>query len=66
MKLSIIGGMYSWSDTVSKTLELYSSLTRDRVVDKSHKSGNGHFKRVSGLPVRRMRGKPDGWCLEYG
>lgn len=41
--------MYSWSDTVSKTLDLYSSLTRCRVVDKSRKSGEGYLKRVSGL-----------------
>jgi len=41
--------MYSWSDTVSKTLDLYASLTRDGLVDKSRKSGDGYFKRVFGL-----------------
>ena len=41
--------MYSWSDTVSKTLDLYASLTRGGLVDKSRKSGDGYFKRVSGL-----------------
>ena len=41
--------MYSWSDTVSKTLDLYASLTRGGLADKSRKSGDGYFKRVSGL-----------------
>jgi glycosyltransferase involved in cell wall biosynthesis len=39
--------MYSWSDTVSKTLDLYASLTRGRLVDKSHENGDGYFKSVS-------------------
>ncbi len=41
--------MYSWRDTVSKTLSLYASLARGRVVDKSRENGDGHFKRVAGV-----------------
>lgn len=40
---------YSWSDTVSKTLDLYSSLIGERAVDKSHERGDGYFKRASGI-----------------
>jgi starch synthase len=42
--------MYSWSDTVSKTLDLYASLIGDRAADKSRKSGDGYLKRVPGVP----------------
>jgi len=41
--------MYSWSDTVSKTLDLYASLIGDRAADKSRESGESHLKRVSGV-----------------
>lgn len=41
--------MYSWSDTVSKTLDLYASLIGRRVADKSRKSEGGYPNRVSGV-----------------
>jgi glycosyltransferase involved in cell wall biosynthesis len=39
--------MYSWSDTVSKTLDLYAYLTRDRAIEKCRESRGGGFKHVS-------------------
>jgi glycosyltransferase involved in cell wall biosynthesis len=43
---------YSWSDTVSKTLDLYSSLIGKNAVDKSHESGDGYVH--PGFSVLRM------------
>ena len=40
--------MYSWSDTVSKTLDLYASLT-GKTVNNSRESGDGYLKRAPGL-----------------
>jgi glycosyltransferase involved in cell wall biosynthesis len=41
--------MYSWSDTVSKTIDLYASLIKDRAADQSHKSRDGYLKRIKGI-----------------
>ena len=41
--------MYSWSDTVSKTLDLYASLTGEKAETHSHESGDGYLKQVSGV-----------------
>jgi len=41
--------MYSWSDTVSRTLDLYASLTGGKTVSKSRESGDDYLKRISGV-----------------
>ena len=41
--------IYSWSDAVSKTSDLYSSLIWRRTVDKSRESRDGYLERIKGL-----------------
>jgi len=41
--------MYSWSDTVSRTLDLYASLTGGKTMSKSRESGDDYLKRISGV-----------------
>lgn len=41
--------IYSWSNTVSKTLDLYSSLIERRAVDKYHEIRDGYLERLKGL-----------------
>jgi glycosyltransferase involved in cell wall biosynthesis len=41
--------MYSWSDTVSRTIDLYASLIKDRAADQSHESRDGYLKRIKGI-----------------
>jgi glycosyltransferase involved in cell wall biosynthesis len=41
--------MYSWSDTVSKTQDLYASLIGGRAADKSRESRDGNLKHVPGV-----------------